>query len=105
MKITAEELPNVMRQGKATEERCGDLTSKTLETTITWKILSLIRIIDQAQEEVMHLEEEEGEEDRNSQITTQEMHTSTANIMERVIAPKGAQKPRRTLLEFNKRKP
>jgi hypothetical protein len=66
----------------------------------------LIGIIDQAQEEVMHLEEEEGEEDpRNSQITTQEIHTSTANIMEEVITPKGSQKPRRTSLEFNKRKP
>jgi hypothetical protein len=106
MKITAEELPNEMRQGKATEERCGDLTSKTHETSITWKILSLIGIIDQAQEEVMHLEEEEGEEDpRNSQITAQEIHTSTANIMEEVITPKGAQKQRRTSLEFNKRKP
>jgi hypothetical protein len=50
--------------------------------------------------------EEEGEEDpRNIQIKTQEIHTSTANIMEEVIAPKGAQKPRRTSLEFNKRKP
>jgi hypothetical protein len=52
-----------------------------------------------------YLEEEEGEEDpRNSQITTQEIHTSTANIMEEVIEPKGAQKPIRTSLESNKRK-
>jgi hypothetical protein len=88
MKITTEELPNEMRQGKATKEQCGYLTSKTHEKSITWKTLSSIRIIDQAQEEVMHLEEEEGEEDpRNSQITTQEIHTSTANIMEEVIAP------------------
>jgi hypothetical protein len=36
---------------------------------------------------------------------TQEIHTFTANITEEVIAPKGAQKPRRTLLEFSKRKP
>jgi hypothetical protein len=36
---------------------------------------------------------------------TQEIHTSTANITEEVIAPNGAQKPRRTLLEFSKRKP
>jgi hypothetical protein len=53
MKITTEELPNEMRQGKATEERHGDLTSKTHETSITWKILSLIRIIDQARDEVI----------------------------------------------------
>jgi hypothetical protein len=48
-----------------------------------------------------------GREDdpRNLQTITQEIHTSTANITEEVIAPKGAQKPRRTLLEFNKRKP
>jgi hypothetical protein len=52
-----------------------------------------------------YLEEEEGEEDpRNSQITTQEIHSSTANIMEEVIEPKGAQKPIRTSLESNKRK-
>jgi hypothetical protein len=90
MKITTEELPNKMWQGKAIEERCADLTSKTHETLITWKILSLIRIIDQAQK-VMHLVEEEGEEDpRNSQITTQDVHTYTANIMEEVIALKGA---------------
>jgi hypothetical protein len=50
--------------------------------------------------------EGEGEEDpRNSQTITQEIHTSTANIMEVVIALKGAQKQRRTLLEFSKRKP
>jgi hypothetical protein len=49
--------------------------------------------------------EGEGAEDpRNSQIITQEIHTSAANIIEEVIAPKGAQKPRRTLLEFSKRK-
>jgi hypothetical protein len=95
-----------MRQGKATEERRGDLTSRTHKTSITWKTLSSIWIIDQAQEQVMHLKEEEGEEDpRNSQITTQEIHTCTANIMEEVIAPKGARKPRRTLIEFNKIKP
>jgi hypothetical protein len=47
----------------------------------------------------------EGEEDpRNSQITTQETHTSTASITEEVIAPKGAQKPRRILPEFSKRR-
>jgi hypothetical protein len=101
MKITTEELPSEMRQDRAPEERCGDLTSKTHETSIMWRTLSSIKIIDQAQEEVMHLEEEDPQ---NSQITTQEIHTSAANIMEEVIAPKGAQKPRRTSLEFNKRK-
>jgi hypothetical protein len=82
----------------------------------TWKIPSLIRTIDQAQEEALHPGdgeregegekegEGEGEEDpRNSQTITQEIHTSTVNITEEVIAPKGAQKPRRTLLEFSKR--
>jgi hypothetical protein len=69
-----------------------------------WKIPSPIRITDQAQEENLH--SGEGEEDpRNSQTITQEIHTSIANITEDVIAPKGAQKPRRTLLEFIKRKP
>jgi hypothetical protein len=104
MKITAEELLNEMRQGKATQERRGDLTFKTHETSITWKIHSSIRTTDQTQEEVLHLGEEEGEENpRNSQTITQEIHTSTANITEEVTAPKGAQKPRRTSLEFNKR--
>jgi hypothetical protein len=71
-----------------------------------WKTLTPIRTTDQAQEEVLHAGEEEGEEDpRNSQTITQEIPTSTANITEDVIAPKGAQKPRRTLLEFSKRKP
>jgi hypothetical protein len=96
MKITAEESPNETRQGKAT------LTFKTHKTSITWKIHNSHRTTDQIQEEVMHL----GEEDpRNSQIITQEIHTSTANITEEVIALKGAQKPRRTSLEFGKRKP
>jgi hypothetical protein len=69
-----------------------------------WKIPSPIRTTDQAQEENLH--SGEGEEDpQNSQTITQEIHTSIANITEDVIAPKGAQKPRRTLLEFIKRKP
>jgi hypothetical protein len=51
----------------------------------------------------LHPGEGEGEEDpRNSQTTTQELHTFIANITEEVIAPKGAQKPRRILLEFSK---
>jgi hypothetical protein len=69
---------------------------------------SPIRTTDQAQAEALHIEggEGEGEEDpRNSQTITQEIHTSTANITEEVIAPKGAQKSRRTSLEFSKRKP
>jgi hypothetical protein len=74
-----------------------------------WKILSPIRTIDQAQDEDFHPGEGEGEgegdeDPRNSQMTTQEIHTSTASIMEEVIAPKGAQKPRRTLPEFSKRR-
>jgi hypothetical protein len=56
-----------------------------------WKILGPIRTTDQAQEEDLHLGEREGEEDpRNSQTTTQEIHTFIANITEEVIAPKGA---------------
>jgi hypothetical protein len=71
-----------------------------------WKIPSPIRTIDQAQEEDFHPGEGEGEEDpRSSQTIIQEIHISIANITEEVIAPKGAQKPRRTLLEFSKRKP
>jgi hypothetical protein len=62
-----------------------------------WKILSSIRTIDQAQEEVMHLEGEEGEEDpQKFRIVTQKTHTSTANIMEEVTVPKCIQKPKRT---------
>jgi hypothetical protein len=106
MKITAEELPNEMRQGKATQEQCGDLTFKTHKTSITWKIYNSDMTTDQTQEEVLHLGEEEGEEDpRNSQTITQEIHISTANITEEVITPKGVQKPRRTSLKFSKRKP
>jgi hypothetical protein len=63
VKIITEELPNEMKQGKEIEERRGDLTFKTHETSIMWKTLSSIRTIYQAQEEVLHLGEEEGEED------------------------------------------
>jgi hypothetical protein len=70
-----------------------------------WKILSLTRITDQAQEEDLHQgEEERGDDPRDSQITIQEIRTSTANIMEEDIAPKGAQKPRRISQEFSKRR-
>jgi hypothetical protein len=105
-KITAEESLNKIKQDKAIEKCCGDLNSRIHETSITWKIPSPIRIIDQAQEQHLHPGEGEEEEDpRSSQTITQEIHTSTASITEEVIAPKGAQKPRRTLLEFSKRKP
>jgi hypothetical protein len=70
-----------------------------------WTILSLIRTTDQAQEEDLHPSEREGEEDpRNSQITIQEIRTSTVSITEEDIAPKGAQKPRKILPGFSKRK-
>jgi hypothetical protein len=103
--INAEELLNEMKQDKETEKWRGDLNSKTRETSTMWKILSLIRTTDQTQEEDSHPGAGEGEEDpRNSQTTTQEIHTSTASIREVVIVPKGAQKPRRILLEFSKRR-
>jgi hypothetical protein len=92
MKITAEELPNKMNQGKTTEEWRGDLTFKTHETSITWKTRSSIRTTDQAQEEVLHL----GEEDpRKFKIMTQKTHISIANIMEEATTPKRAQKTKR----------
>jgi hypothetical protein len=70
-----------------------------------WKILNPIRTTDQAQEEDLHLGKGEGEEDpRNSQTTIQEIHTSTASITEEDIAQKGAQKLRRILPEFSKRR-
>jgi hypothetical protein len=82
-----------MRQGKATEERRGDPTFKTNETSITWKVRSSIRTTDQAQEEVLHLGEEEGEEDPwKFKIMTQTTLIFIANIMEEDIAPKRAQK-------------
>jgi hypothetical protein len=56
-----------------------------------WKILSLTKTIDQAQEEDLHPGEGEGGEDpRDSQITFQEFRTSTASITEEGVAPKGA---------------
>jgi hypothetical protein len=70
-----------------------------------WKILNPIKATDQAQEEDLHQGEGEGEEDpRNSQTTIQEIHTSTASITEEDIAQKGAQKLRRILPEFSKRR-
>jgi hypothetical protein len=79
--------------------------SESLKHQQCGKTLSPIRTTDQALEEDLHPGEGEGEEDpRNSQTTTQEIYTSTASIMKEVIAPKGAQKPRRTLTEFSKRR-
>jgi hypothetical protein len=70
-----------------------------------WKTLSPIRATDQAQEEDLHTGEGERKEDpRNSQTTIQEIHTSTISITEEDIVPKDAQKPRRILPEFSKRK-
>jgi hypothetical protein len=76
MKITAEELPSEMRQGKETQEQCGDLTFKTHETSIIWKIHNSDKKTDQIQEEVLHPREEEGEEDHRN-LQTIEIHTST----------------------------
>jgi hypothetical protein len=70
-----------------------------------WKILSLTRTTDQAQEEDLHPGEGEGGEDpRDSQITILEICTSTAIITEEGVALKGAQKPRRISPEFSKRR-
>jgi hypothetical protein len=67
-----------------------------------WKIRSLTSTTNQVQEEVLRLGEEEEEEDpRKLRIMTQRTHTSTTNIMEEAVAPKRAQKPKRTYLEFN----
>jgi hypothetical protein len=67
-----------------------------------WKILSLTRTTDQAQEEDSH--PEEGEEDpRDSRIITQKIRTYIVSIMEEDTILKGAQKPRRTSQEFSKR--
>jgi hypothetical protein len=75
MKIIEEELPRQIKQGKAIEEQHGDLIFKLHETLTMWKILSSTRTADRAQEEILHQEEDEGEEDlRKSQITTQEIH-------------------------------
>jgi hypothetical protein len=70
-----------------------------------WKILSLTKIADQAQEEDLHPGEGEEEEDpRDSRITTQETRISIVSIMEEDTTLKGAQKPRKTSQEFRKRK-
>jgi hypothetical protein len=80
--------PNEARQGN--RETHGNLNSRIRETSITWKTLSPTRTTGQVRETDLHLEEGEGEEDpRNSQITTEEIHISTASIMEEAIAHKG----------------
>jgi hypothetical protein len=107
MTITAEELPNEMKHDKATEKQCGNLNSRIPETSTLWKTLSPIRTIDQALGEDLHPGEGEGEgeeDPRNSQTTTQEIHTFTVSITEVFIALKGTQKPRRTLPAFSKRR-
>jgi hypothetical protein len=105
MTIIAKELLSKMKHDKAIEKRHGDLSPRIREISTMWRIFSLTRTIDQAQEEDLHSGEEEGGEDpRDSQITIQEIRTSTANIMEEDITPKGAQKPRRISQEFSKRR-
>jgi hypothetical protein len=70
-----------------------------------WKILTLTRAADQAQEEDSHPGEGEEEVDpRDSRITTQKARTYIVSIMEEDTTLKGAQKPRRTSQEFSKRK-
>jgi hypothetical protein len=72
-----------------------------------WKILSPIRTTGQALEEDLHPGEGEGEgeeDPRNSQTTIQDIRTSITSITEEDITPKGAQKPRRILPGFGKRR-
>jgi hypothetical protein len=70
-----------------------------------WKILSLTKTTDPAQEEGSHPEEGEEEEDpRDSRITTQKTHTSIVIIMGGDTVLKGAQKPRKTWQESSKKK-
>jgi hypothetical protein len=105
MMIIAEEWLNEMKHDKAIEKWLGDPNRRIHETSTTWKILSMNRTVDQAQEEDLHPGEGEEEEDpRDSRITTQETRTFIVSTMEEDITPKGAQKPRRISREFNKRK-
>jgi hypothetical protein len=97
MKIIKRELLSETKQDEAIEEQHGDLSSKLHQTSTMLKTLSSTRTTDQAQEEIFHREEEEGEEDHQKCRTMiQEIHTSTADIMVGAIAPKCAQKPKRT---------
>jgi hypothetical protein len=52
-----------INKDKVIEEQHGDLITRTHETSIMWKIHSSTSTVNQAQEEVLCLEEEEGEED------------------------------------------
>jgi hypothetical protein len=93
------------KHGKATEKLLGDHNPRIHETLTMWKILSLTRTTDQAQEEDSHPGEgEEEEAPRDSRIITQKTRTSIVSIMEEDTTLKGAQKPRRTSQEFSKRK-
>jgi hypothetical protein len=94
---------NEARQGN--REMTWRPQSRIHKTSTMSKILSLARTTDQAQEEDSHPGEGEEEEDsRDSRITTQRTRTSIVSIMEEDTTLKGAQKPRRTSQEFNKRK-
>jgi hypothetical protein len=105
MTIIVEEYLNETKHDKAIEKWRGDLNLRIRETSTMWKILSPTRITDQAQEEDLHPGEGEREEDpRNSRTTIQEIHTSTASITEEDISLKGAQKLRRILSGFSKRR-
>jgi hypothetical protein len=97
MKITERELPSEIKQGKAIEEQHGDLSSKLHETSTMWKTHSSARTTGGAQEKVLLREEEEGKEDpQKCKTMIQEIHNSTSDIMAGAIAPKRAQKPKRT---------
>jgi hypothetical protein len=71
MMIIAEEWPNEVKHDKATEKLLGDHNHRIHEISTTWKILSLTRTVDQAQEGDSHPGEGEEEENpRDSRITT-----------------------------------
>jgi hypothetical protein len=94
---------NEARQGN--REMTWRPQSQNPRTSTTWKILSLTKTTDRTQEEDLHPGEGEGEEDpRDSRITIQGICTSNVSTMKEVIAPKGAQKPRRISREFSKRR-
>jgi hypothetical protein len=105
MMIIAEEWPSEIKHGKAIEKLLGDHNPRIHETLAMWKILSLTRTADQAQEEDSHPEVGEQEEDpSDSRIITQKTRTFIVSTMEEDTALKGAQKPRRKSQEFSKRK-
>jgi hypothetical protein len=63
MMIIAKEWPNEMKHDMATEKWIGDRNPRIYETSTMYKILSLTRTTDQAQEEDLHPGEGEEEED------------------------------------------